>query len=47
MIAHVLGDILYNQTGIESEELDLATDYLKLEDDPEYQLLVKEYTEAV
>jgi hypothetical protein len=27
--------------------LDLATDRLKLEEDPEYQVLVKEYTEAV
>ena len=47
MIAHVLGDILFIQTGIESDELDAATDRLKLEEDPEYQMLVKEYTEQV
>ena len=43
----MLGDILFIQTGIESDELDLATERLGLEDDPEYQVLVKDYTEAV
>jgi hypothetical protein len=42
-----LGDKLFIKTGVESEDLDAATERLGLEQDPEYMEMVKEYTETV
>ena len=47
LIPQILGDLLYAQTGIESDELDNASDRLGLEDDTEYQMMVNEYKEQV
>ena len=41
----VLSDKLYFQTGVESDELDAATDRLNLEDDDEYMQVVSGFTE--
>lgn len=41
----ILSDKLYFQTGVESDELDAATDRLNLEEDEEYKVIVNEFTE--
>ena len=47
-IANAFGDLLFNELGIESNELDAATEYLGLEkSDKEYQKLCEEYTAAI
>jgi hypothetical protein len=42
-----LSDKLYFATGIESDELDAATDRLQLEEDEEYKEMVQEFTVEV
>lgn len=42
-----LSDKLYFATGIESDELDAATDRLQLEEDEEYKDMVQEFTVEV
>lgn len=39
-----LADKLYFKTGIESDELDVATDRLQLEEDEEYKEMVQSFT---
>ena len=46
-ISHILGDKLFLLTGVESEDLDANTERLQLEEDAEYQKMVREYTEKV
>jgi len=41
----VLSDKLYFLTGVESDELDAATDRLNMEDDEEYMQIVAGFTE--
>ena len=44
-IANAFGDLLYNEEGIESNELDAATEYLGLEKtDDEYKKMCEEFT---
>ena len=47
IIEQVLADKLFIQTGIESHDLDEATERLKLEEDADFQLMVKDYTDQV
>lgn len=42
-----LADKLYFKTGIESDELDVATDRLKLEEDEQYKEMVEAFTVEV
>lgn len=42
-----LSDKLYFATGVESDELDAATDRLELEEDAEYKLMVEDFTAVV
>lgn len=42
-----LADKLYFTTGIESDELDAATDRLQLEEDEEYKEMVQAFTVEV
>jgi len=42
-----LSDKLYFETGVESDELDKATDRLELEEDEEYKKMVEEFTKEV
>ena len=46
-LVHTLGDIMYNETGIEAQELDCQTTYLELEGDEEYQKMDEEYSKCV
>lgn len=46
-LQQILGDKLYQTLGVDSEELDSATERLKLEDDKEFIDLQKKYQEAV
>ena len=43
----VLSDLLFDAVGVESYDLDAATERLKLEEDPEYQILCGQYQAAV
>ena len=43
----ILADKLFQVSGIESDELDSATERLGIEQDPKYQLMVKDYKEKV
>lgn len=45
IIIHVLGDKLFMATGVENEDLDLATENLNLEEDPAYKQLELEYAQ--
>jgi len=38
---------LFLLTGVESDDLDANTERLKLEEDADYQIMVKDYTEKV
>ena len=42
-----LSDKLYFATGVESDELDAATDRLELEEDDEYKQMVEDFTAVV
>ena len=43
----VLSDMLFDAVGVESYDLDAATERLQLEEDPEYQILCANYQTAV
>jgi len=43
----ILTDRLFLQTGVELEDLVKDSEKLKLEEDPEYQKLMKEYEEKI
>ena len=43
----VLADKLFDAVGIESYDLDGATERLKLDEDPEYQVEFKQYEKNV
>jgi len=43
----VLSDMLFDAVGIESFDLDAATERLELEEDPDYQILCGQYQTAV
>jgi len=47
IIAMVLADKLHEATGVNSDDLDAATERLNLEEDAEYQIMVREYTQVV
>ena len=47
IIEAVLADKLFFATGVESTDLDEATERLKLEQDAEFQLMIQEYTQKV
>ena len=42
-----MADRLFLKTGVESDDLDKTTEDLNLDNDPEYQKMVAEYTEKV
>ena len=43
----VLSDMLFDAVGVESYDLDAATERLLLDEDPEYQILCTQYQTAV
>ena len=47
LLQQVLGDKLYAETGVESNEHDAATEFLHLEDDAEYKQMCADYTAQV
>jgi hypothetical protein len=47
IIEPVLADRLFTMTGIDSDDLDIATEQLKLEEDAEFQMMIAEYSQKV
>ena len=47
-IRQAFGDLLYNELGLEADDLDAATEYLDLDNKDEgYKKMCEEYTKAV